>query len=48
MQVKVPIEVVRPGQPTEVIYIEVQEGSLPDPSAEGLRPVSRSASIPTP
>lgn len=46
MQVKVPIEVVKPGQPAEIIYIEVQEGSLPNPSAESLRPVSRSASIP--
>ena len=44
--VKVPIEVVRPGQPNEIIYIEIQD-SLPE-SGEGVRPVSRSAAIPAP
>lgn len=47
MLVKVPIEVVRQGQPNEVIYIEIQDAPVPE-SGEGIRPISRSAAIPTP
>jgi hypothetical protein len=45
MQVKVPIEVVRPGQPNEIIYVEIQETPLPE-SGEIGRPISRGAVIP--
>lgn len=46
LQVRVPIEVVRPGQPNEIIYIEIQDTPPSGASAEVPRPVSRSASIP--